>query len=140
MTRTLLLAFALMLVLEGILPFLAPQAWRETFRRLVSDEGWANPFYRSELHVDRSHPSNGFQMNWLLPDYVADALPQEAARIEALRRTVLDLFRVHGYEFVMPPLLEHLDSLLTGSGSDLKLRTFKIVDQLSGRTLGSGPT
>ena len=49
-------------------------------------------------------------MNWLLPDYVADALPQEAARIEALRRTVLDLFRVHGYEFVMPPLLEHLDS------------------------------
>lgn len=75
-------------------------------------------------------------MNWLLPDYVADALPQEAARIEALRRTVLDLFRVHGYEFVMPPLLEHLDSLLTGSGSDLKLRTFKIVDQLSGRTLG----
>mgnify|MGYP002130438851 CR=1 FL=1 len=56
-------------------------------------------------------------MNWLLPDYVADALPQEAARIERLRRTVLDLFRVHGYEFVMPPLLEHLDSLLTGSGS-----------------------
>ena len=75
-------------------------------------------------------------MNWLLPDYVADALPQEAARIEGLRRTVLDLFRAHGYEFVMPPLLEHLDSLLTGSGSDLKLRTFQIVDQLSGRTLG----
>ncbi|MEZ7910695.1 MAG: ATP phosphoribosyltransferase regulatory subunit [Propionivibrio sp.] len=75
-------------------------------------------------------------MNWLLPDYVADALPQEAARIERLRRTVLDLFRVHGYEFVMPPLLEHLDSLLTGSGSDLKLRTFQLVDQLSGRTLG----
>ena len=75
-------------------------------------------------------------MNWLLPDYVADALPQEAARIEHLRRTVLDLFRVHGYEFIMPPLLEHLDSLLTGSGSDLKLRTFQLVDQLSGRTLG----
>ena len=75
-------------------------------------------------------------MNWLLPEYIADALPQEAARIERLRRSVLDLFRVHGYELVMPPLLEYLDSLLTGSGSDLTLRTFKLVDQLSGRTLG----
>ena len=75
-------------------------------------------------------------MNWLLPEYVADALPQEAACIERLRRTVLDLCRLHGYELVMPPLLEHLDSLLTGSGSDLDLRTFKLVDQLSGRTLG----
>jgi ATP phosphoribosyltransferase regulatory subunit len=75
-------------------------------------------------------------MNWLLPEYTADALPQEAAQIERLRRTVLDLFRVHGYELVMPPMLQYLDSLLTGSGSDLKLRTFKLVDQLSGRTLG----
>jgi ATP phosphoribosyltransferase regulatory subunit len=75
-------------------------------------------------------------MNWLLPEHIADALPSEAARIEGLRRTLLDLFRVHGYELVMPPLLEHLDSLLTGSGQDLKLRTFKLVDQLSGRTLG----
>lgn len=75
-------------------------------------------------------------MNWLLPEYLADALPAEAARIEALRRTLLDLFRVRGYELVMPPLLEHLDSLLTGSGQDLSLRTFKLVDQLSGRTLG----
>lgn len=75
-------------------------------------------------------------MNWLLPEYTADALPHEAAQIERLRRAVLDLFRVHGYELVMPPLIEYLDSLLTGSGSDLKLRTFKLVDQLSGRTLG----
>ncbi|MEO8409250.1 MAG: ATP phosphoribosyltransferase regulatory subunit, partial [Propionivibrio sp.] len=75
-------------------------------------------------------------MNWLLPDYLADALPHEAAQIERLRRLLLDLFRGHGYELVMPPLLEHLDSLLTGSGSDLSLRTFKLVDQLSGRTLG----
>ena len=75
-------------------------------------------------------------MNWLLPEYIADALPQEAAQIERLRRTALDLFRVHGYELVMPPMLEYLDSLLTGSGSDLTLRTFKLVDQLSGRTLG----
>jgi ATP phosphoribosyltransferase regulatory subunit len=75
-------------------------------------------------------------MNWLLPEYLADALPQEAARVERLRRALLDLFRVRGYELVMPPLLEYLDSLLTGSGSDLRLRTFKLVDQLSGRTLG----
>ena len=75
-------------------------------------------------------------MNWLLPEYIADALPQEAMQIERLRRKVLDLFRVHGYELVMPPLLEYLESLLTGSGTDLKLRTFKLVDQLSGRTLG----
>ena len=75
-------------------------------------------------------------MNWLLPEYIADALPHEAAQIERLRRAVLDLFRVYGYELVMPPVLEYLDSLLTGSGSDLSLRTFKLVDQLSGRTLG----
>ena len=75
-------------------------------------------------------------MNWLLPEHIADALPHEAARIEGLRRTILDMFRAHGYEFVMPPMLEYLDSLLTGTGSDLKLRTFKLVDQLSGRTLG----
>jgi ATP phosphoribosyltransferase regulatory subunit len=75
-------------------------------------------------------------MNWLLPEYIADALPHEAARVERLRRTILDMFRAHGYEHVMPPMLEYLDSLLTGSGGDLKLRTFKLVDQLSGRTLG----
>jgi ATP phosphoribosyltransferase regulatory subunit len=75
-------------------------------------------------------------MNWLLPEYISDALPQEAARIERLRRSVLDLFRRHGYELVMPPMLEYLDSLLTGAGSALTLRTFKLVDQLSGRTMG----
>ena len=75
-------------------------------------------------------------MNWLLPDYIADALPGEAAVIERLRRAMFDLFRGRGYELVQPPMLEYLDSLLTGSGSDLKLRTFKLVDQLSGRTLG----
>lgn len=75
-------------------------------------------------------------MNWLLPEYLADALPFEAAAIEGRRRAALDLFRVHGYELVMPPLIEYLDSLLTGSGQDLKLRTFKLVDQVSGRTLG----
>ena len=75
-------------------------------------------------------------MNWLLPEYIADALPGEAARIERLRRSLLDHFRSRGFEYVMPPMLEYLDALLTGAGQDLKLRTFKLVDQLSGRTLG----
>ena len=75
-------------------------------------------------------------MNWLLPEYMADALPAEADRIERLRRVLLDHFRSHGFEFVMPPLLEYLESLLTGAGQDLDLRTFKLADQLSGRTMG----
>jgi len=73
---------------------------------------------------------------WVLPEYVEDALPFEARRIERLRRIVLDLFDTHGYELVIPPLIEYLDSLLTGTGGDLDLRTFKLVDQLNGRTLG----
>jgi ATP phosphoribosyltransferase regulatory subunit len=73
---------------------------------------------------------------WVLPEYIEDILPAEAARIERLRRGILDLFRSHGYELVMPPLLEHMESLLTGTGHDLDLRTFKLVDQLSGRMLG----
>ena len=73
---------------------------------------------------------------WLLPEYIDDILPAEAWRVEYLRRRILDLFAVHGYELVMPPLVEYLDSLLTGSGHDMNLRTFKLVDQLSGRTLG----
>ena len=74
--------------------------------------------------------------NWLLPEYIEDILPAEAARIERLRRRVLDLFERWGYELVMPPLLEYLESLLTGTGHDLDLRTFKLVDQLSGRMMG----
>lgn len=73
---------------------------------------------------------------WLLPEHVADVLPAEARRIEELRRTLLEMARGYGFEQVMPPLLEHLDSLLTGTGRELDLRTFKLVDQLSGRTLG----
>ena len=74
--------------------------------------------------------------NWLLPENIADVLPSEARKIEELRRRLLDNFRLYGYEMVMPPLLEYLESLLTGAGQDTDLRTFKLVDQLSGRTLG----
>jgi ATP phosphoribosyltransferase regulatory subunit len=73
---------------------------------------------------------------WVLPDHIADVLPSEARHIEELRRELLDTARCYGYELVMPPLLEHLESLLTGTGEALDLQTFKLVDQLSGRTLG----
>jgi len=74
--------------------------------------------------------------NWLLPENIADVLPSEARKIEELRRLMLDNFRLYGYELVMPPLLEYVDSLLTGAGKDTDLRTFKLVDQISGRMLG----
>ena len=74
--------------------------------------------------------------NWLLPEFVEDVLPGEARAIEGYRARLLELFRVHGYELVMPPLLEYVESLLTGTGHDLDLRTFKLIDQLSGRTMG----
>lgn len=73
---------------------------------------------------------------WLLPEHIADVLPSEARRIEELRRTLLDRARSFGFELVVPPMMEHLESLLTGTGRELDLRTFKLVDQLSGRTLG----
>lgn len=73
---------------------------------------------------------------WVLPDHIADVLPSEARHIEELRRGLLDTARSYGYELVIPPLLEHLESLLTGAGEALDLQTFKLVDQLSGRTLG----
>jgi ATP phosphoribosyltransferase regulatory subunit len=73
---------------------------------------------------------------WVLPDHIADVLPSEARHIEELRRELLDTARGYGCELVMPPLLEHLESLLTGTGEALDLQTFKLVDQLSGRMLG----
>lgn len=76
---------------------------------------------------------------WMLPDGVEELLPAEAARLEALRRRLLDLYACWGYELVMPPLLEFTDALLIGLGSDLDLQTFKLTDQMSGRTLGIRP-
>lgn len=75
-------------------------------------------------------------MRWLLPEAVEDVLPDEARRLESLRRQLLDEFELHGFELVVPPMLEFLESLLTGSGGDLDLRTFKLMDQLSGRSIG----
>ena len=76
------------------------------------------------------------QMRWLLPEHIDDILPDEAMRIEKLRRQILDLFFEKKYQLVIPPLVEFTDSLLTGTGHDLDLRTFKLVDQLSGRMMG----
>lgn len=79
---------------------------------------------------------NSAMRNWLLPEFIEDVLPAEAARIESLRRQLLDLFQVHGYQYVIPPMLEYMESLITGTGYDLDLATFKVVDQLTGRLMG----
>lgn len=73
---------------------------------------------------------------WVLPDHIADVLPSEARHIEELRRSLLDVAATYGYELVIPPLMEYLESLLTGTGEALDLQTFKSVDQISGRTVG----
>ncbi len=83
-----------------------------------------------------SHATPAMTSAWLLPEHIADVLPAQARHIEDLRRSLLDLARGYGFELVIPPLLEHLESLLSGTGHALDLRTFKLIDQLSGRTLG----
>ena len=73
---------------------------------------------------------------WLLPEGIEEVLPEQAKRLEQLRRTLLDTYESWGYELVMPPLIEYLESLLTGTGNDLDLQTFKLTDQLTGRLMG----
>ncbi|MGZ5715543.1 MAG: ATP phosphoribosyltransferase regulatory subunit, partial [Caldimonas sp.] len=73
---------------------------------------------------------------WLLPEHIADVLPARARQVETLRRGLLDAAEGFGFELVIPPMLEHIESLLSGTGHSLDLQTFKLVDQLSGRTLG----
>lgn len=73
---------------------------------------------------------------WLLPEGIDEFLPPRAAQVESLRRQLVDLYQSWGYQLVMPPMLEYVESLLTGTGADLDLKTFKLTDQLSGRMLG----
>jgi ATP phosphoribosyltransferase regulatory subunit len=73
---------------------------------------------------------------WLLPEHIADVLPSQARRVEGLRRSLLDAAHRSGYALVIPPLFEHLESLLSGASRELDLRTFKLVDQTSGRSIG----
>src|SRR5215471_20571 len=91
-----------------------------------------SPLYNAAFNP----PSTLMTSAWLLPEHIADVLPSEARRIEERRRKLLDLARSYGFELVIPPLLEHLESLLSGTGHALDLKTFKLVDQLSGRKLG----
>ena len=74
--------------------------------------------------------------HWILPQGIEEVLPEQAARFEAMRRLLLDLYASWGYELVKPPTIDFIESLLTGTGHDLDLQTFKLVDQISGRTLG----
>jgi ATP phosphoribosyltransferase regulatory subunit len=76
------------------------------------------------------------KQHWILPEGIEEVLPEQAARFEAMRRMLLDLYASWGYELVMPPTIDFIESLLTGTGHDLDLQTFKLVDQMSGRTLG----
>jgi ATP phosphoribosyltransferase regulatory subunit len=76
------------------------------------------------------------KQHWILPEGIEEVLPEQAARFEAIRRLLLDLYAGWGYELVIPPTIDFIESLLTGTGHDLDLQTFKLVDQLSGRTLG----
>ena len=73
---------------------------------------------------------------WMLPDGIEEMLPEQAMRIQSLRRSILDLFRVWGYDYVIPPMVEFIDSLLTGTGDETDLRTCKLTDQLTGKTMG----
>lgn len=77
-----------------------------------------------------------YRERWLLPEGIEELLPPQARLLERLRRDLLDLFHGWGYDLVLPPAIEYLESLLTGTGHDLDLRTFKLIDQLSGRLLG----
>jgi len=79
------------------------------------------------------------KVHWLLPEGIDEVVPPQAAQLESLRRRLLDLYHSWGYDLVMPPFIEFLDSLLMGSGADIDLKTFKIIDQVSGRLLGLRP-
>jgi len=73
---------------------------------------------------------------WLLPEGIEEVLPEQAKRLEQLRRKLIDTYESWGYELVIPPFIEYLESLLTGTGNDLDLQTFKLTDQLTGRLMG----
>ncbi len=92
--------------------------------------------YNLNVKYIKLQKNSSSMRNWLLPEYIEDVLPAEAARIEQLRRRLLDLFASHGYQYVIPPMLEYLESLITGTGHDLNIATFKVVDQLTGRLMG----
>jgi ATP phosphoribosyltransferase regulatory subunit len=103
---------------------------------LTHRAGAAGPAIGGRYNPVFNFPAFCMSSAWLLPEHIADVLPAQARHIEELRRGLLDVAAGYGCELVMPPLLEHIESLLSGTGRELNLKTFKLVDQLSGRTLG----
>ena len=158
MWHDLLVAFALVLVLEGIVPFLNPGAIRRAmlalaqmndstlrFGRPHRDGGrlpaalrrpLSRPSDRSRSVTADLRPMGSRTERWLLPEGMEELVPPESLQLERIRRSLLDLFDRWGYEIVTPPLIEYLESLLTGTGEDLELHTFKLIDQLTGRMMG----
>ena len=158
MGASFIIALGLVLIVEGIVPLVFPTLWKDTFRRITLLEngqlrfiGLAWPSCRASRSCSRCTRSDvraaarpgpvpdrliRAMPAWSLPEAIADILPAEARRIETLRRSLLDLYASYGYELVMPPLLEYVESLLSGTGRDLDLQMFKLVDQMSGRTMG----
>ena len=152
--ETLVTALALLLIAEGLLPLLSPRVVARGVRAAAATARWPTAVLRldrcrARIAADPGLSSPSIQCRfqqrrvfepmtraWLLPEQIADVLPSQARRVEELRRTLIDRARGYGYELVQPPLVEHLESLLTGTGAALDLKTFKLVDQLSGRTLG----
>ena len=132
-----LLGLAMMLVVEGMIPFVLPGLWRETFRKLLTLTDGQLRFVGPHGDVVRFAVAvlDQVMQNWLLPEHVEDMLPDEAWSVERMRAQILELLRRSGYQLVAPPLLEYAESLLIDGSADMNLRTFKLVDQLSGRTL-----
>eukprot|EP01155_Anaeramoeba_flamelloides_P048468 Anaeramoba_flamelloidesc41022_g1_i2.p2 GENE.c41022_g1_i2~~c41022_g1_i2.p2 ORF type:complete len:178 (-),score=12.22 c41022_g1_i2:43-576(-) len=93
-------------------------------------------FFCDSAHLMTAEYRMALADRWLLPDGIMELLPPQARQVELMRRKVLDLYHRWGYELVMPPIAEHLESLLTGVGHDLDLNTFKVTDRMSGHTLG----
>ncbi|KAG1682802.1 ATP phosphoribosyltransferase regulatory subunit [Nymphon striatum] len=125
----LLNAVALLLILEGILPFASPRSIKNVYKAMQDMPE------RSLRMV--GFGKNTFEMNtWLLPDGINESLPNEAHKLESLRRHLIDLYATWGYRLVMPPLVEYMESLRAGMGTQLDLQTFKITDQLNGRLMG----
>jgi len=158
----LLSALALVLVIRRFCSFLSPAGLPQKMLAMLGNRGdTSNTHRQSGQHghwaaVAVPDPSVSFILaieiksasqfytqciimnneRWLLPEGIEELLPPQAGRLEQLRRAVLDLFHGWGYELVTPPLVEYLDSLLTGTGNDLDLQTFKLTDQLNGRMMG----
>lgn len=76
------------------------------------------------------------QNSWILPEGIEEILPPRAEQLDKLCREIIDLHVSWGYQLVIPPMIEYMDSLLTGTGKDLDLQIFKLTDQMSGRLMG----